>query len=112
MKFLPQNHSTITFLSDYDPEGDNKWEIDDGIRALKHLPALIAILRPHDVPRDLNVPGTAGTLHSGISTVIPFKYVIPTCMRSLSPGLFCRQTNGAVLDGVQHVYPSVDGRVQ
>eukprot|EP01079_Euglenida_sp_SAG-EU17-18_P005212 gene5212-5278_t len=43
----------------YVADGDNKWEIDDGQRALDHLSDLITIVRPHEIPRQLNVPGRA-----------------------------------------------------
>ena len=72
--------------AEYEKDGDNKWEIDDGMRALKRLPELILMLRPYEEPRDLDVPGVAAPVHSGDFPVIAFSTQIHASIRSLLPG--------------------------
>ena len=51
--FVPWKRSDCMLCAEYDKNGDNKWEIDDGMRALDRLPQLILMLRPYEEPRDL-----------------------------------------------------------
>jgi len=76
--------------TEYDRGGDNKWEIDDGMRALSRLPELIVMLRPYEEPRDLDVPGVPGTVHSGDCPVIAFTSQIHASMQSLLHGEYPR----------------------
>jgi hypothetical protein len=66
LRFLLPVAVSFDIHTDYKPNGDNKWEIDDGIRGLKNLEALADILEPYEVPRDLDVPGSRVPVHSGI----------------------------------------------
>ena len=72
--------------AEYEKKGDNKWEIDDGMRALERLPELIVMLRPYEEPRDLNVPGVAAPVHSGDFPVNAISAQIHASIRSLLPG--------------------------